>query len=54
MATIIGGNVIECVNTYGILGVVPDKYLKWNSHVEYIIKVPMERNAFHIFVKRTL
>ena len=36
---IIGGNVIECVNTFKILGVIMDKDLKWNnSHVEYIIK----------------
>ena len=34
----IGGNVTECVNTFMILGVIMDKGLKWNSHVEYIIK----------------
>ena len=34
----IGGNVIQCVNTYKILGVIMDKDLKWNCHVEYITK----------------
>ena len=33
---ILGGDVIECVNTYKILGVIIDKDLKWNSHIEYI------------------
>ena len=35
---IIGGNVIKSVNTYKILGVIMDNDLKWNSHVDYIIK----------------
>ena len=35
---IIGGNVIKCVNTYKILGVIMDNDLKWNCHVDYIIK----------------
>ena len=35
---IIDGNVIKSVNTYKILGVIMDKDLKWNSHVDYIIK----------------
>ena len=35
---VIGGNVIECVNACKILGAIMDKDLKWNSHVELIIK----------------
>ena len=35
---IIGGNVIKCANTYKILGVIMDNDLKWNCHVDYIIK----------------
>ena len=35
---IISGNVINSVNTYKILGVIMDNDLKWNSHVDYIIK----------------
>ena len=35
---ILGADVIECVNTYKILGVIMDKDLKWNSHVEHITK----------------
>ncbi|XP_078352786.1 uncharacterized protein LOC144637598 [Oculina patagonica] len=31
-------NVIECVNTYKILGVIMDKDLKWNCHIDYITK----------------
>ena len=34
----LGGDAIECVNTYKILGVIIDKDLKWNSHIEYIAK----------------
>ena len=33
---ILGEDVIECVNKYKILGVIIDKDLKWNSHIEYI------------------
>ena len=35
---IIGSNVIKSVNTHKILGVIMDNDLKWNSHVDYIIK----------------
>ena len=35
---IIGGKVIKRVNTYKILGVIMDNDLKWNCHVDYIIK----------------
>ena len=35
---IIGGNVIKRAYTYKILGVIMDNDLKWNSHVDYIIK----------------
>ena len=35
---IIGDNVIERVTSYKILGVFKDSDLKWNSHVEYILK----------------
>ena len=35
---IVGGNVIKSVNSYKILGVIMDNDLKWNSHVDYIIK----------------
>ena len=35
---IIGGNVINRVNTNKILGVIMANDLKWNSHVDYIIK----------------
>ena len=35
---IIGGNVIKRANTYKILGVIMDNDLKWNCHVDYIIK----------------
>ena len=35
---IIGGNIIKSVNTYKILGVIMPNGLKWNSHVDYIIK----------------
>ena len=35
---IIGGNVINSVNTYKILGVIMHNDLKWNSHVHYITK----------------
>ena len=35
---IIGGNVIKSVNTYKILGVIMDNDLRWNSHVDNIIK----------------
>jgi len=35
---IIGGNVIKSVNIYKIFGVIMDNDLKWNSHVDYIIK----------------
>ena len=35
----LGGNVIECVNSYKILGVIIiDEDLKWNSHVKYFSK----------------
>ena len=34
----ISGNVIKCANTYKILGVIMDNELKWNCHVDYIIK----------------
>ena len=34
----IGGNVINSVNTYKILGVIMHNDLKWNSHVDYITK----------------
>ena len=35
---IIGGNVINSVNTYKILAVIMHNDLKWNSHVDYITK----------------
>ena len=35
---IIGGNVINSVDTYKILGVIMHNDLKWNSHVDYITK----------------
>ena len=35
---IIGGNVVNSVNTYKILGVIMHNDLKWNSHVDYITK----------------
>ncbi len=35
---VLGGNVIEFVNTYKILGVIMDKDLKWNCHIDYITK----------------
>ena len=35
---IIGGNVIKRANAYKILGVIMDNHLKWNCHVDYIIK----------------
>ena len=35
---IIGGDVINSVNTYKILGVIMHNDLKWNSHVDYITK----------------
>ena len=35
---IIGGNVINSVNTYKILGVIMHNDLKWNSHVDYNTK----------------
>ena len=35
---IIGGNVIKRANTYKILGVIMENDLKWNFHVDYIIK----------------
>ena len=34
----IGGNVVECVNTCKILGLLMDKDLKWNSHAQHISK----------------
>ena len=35
---IIGYNVIEQVKSYKILGVILSNDLKWNSHVDYIVK----------------
>ncbi|KAL9961061.1 hypothetical protein ACROYT_G029941 [Oculina patagonica] len=35
---VLGDNVIECVNTYKILGVIMDKDLKWNCHIDYTTK----------------
>ncbi|KAL9966711.1 hypothetical protein ACROYT_G024828, partial [Oculina patagonica] len=35
---VLGDNVIEFVNTYKILGVIMDKDLKWNCHIDYITK----------------
>ena len=34
----IGNNVIERVTTYKSLGVILSSDLKWNSHIEYIVK----------------
>ena len=35
---IIGYNVIEQVKSYKTLGVILSNDLKWNSHVDYIVK----------------
>ena len=35
---IIGSNLIECVTSYKILGVIMSNDLSWNNHVEYITK----------------
>lgn len=40
---LIGCNVIQCVSTYKILGVIIDSDLKWNCHVNYIIKKACKR-----------
>ena len=34
----IGDSVAECVNSYKLLGVYTDNDLKWNSHIDYIVK----------------
>lgn len=40
---LIGCNVIQCVSTYKILGVIIDSDPKWNCHVNYIIKKACKR-----------
>ena len=40
---IIGGNVLERVNTYKILGVITENNLKWNCHVDYVIKTACKK-----------
>ena len=40
---IIGGNVLERVNTYKILGVITENDLKWNCHVDYVIKTACKK-----------
>ena len=35
---VVGNNVIDSVSTYKILGVFIDSDLRWNSHVDYIVK----------------
>ena len=43
----LGGNVIECVNSYKILGVIiMDEDLKWNSHVKYFSKKACKKVIF--------
>ena len=34
----IGDSVVECVESYKLLGLYIDNDLKWNSHIDYIIK----------------
>lgn len=34
----IGDSVVECVKSYKLLGVYIDNDLKWNSHIDYIVK----------------
>ena len=40
---LIGDNAIQCASTYKILGVIIDSDLKWNCHVDYIIKKACKR-----------
>ena len=48
---IVGGNVIKSVNSYKILGVIMDNDLKWNSHVDYIIKKACKK-LYSLIVRR--
>ena len=34
----IGDSVVECFKCYKLLGVYIDNDLKWNSHIDYIVK----------------
>ena len=45
---IIGGNVIKRANTYKILGVIMDNDLKWNCHVDFIIKKACKKLYFFL------
>ena len=49
---IIGNNVIEQLKCYKILGVILSNNLKWNSHVDYIVKKPCKK-LYSLRVLRT-
>lgn len=49
---LIGSNAIQCVSTYKILGVIIDSNLKWNCHVDYIIKKACKRLYSHRVLHR--
>ena len=34
----IGDSVVECVKSYKLLQVYKDNDLKWNSHIDYVVK----------------
>ena len=49
---IIGGNVIKRANTYKILGFIMDNDLKWNCHVDFIIKKACKKLYFLRVLRR--
>ena len=41
--TVLGNNTVECVTTYKLLGIIISNDLKWNEHIDYILKKASKR-----------
>ena len=40
---VLGNNTVECVTTYKLLGIIISNDLKWNEHIDYILKKASKR-----------
>ena len=49
---VLSNNIVECVTTYKLLGIIISNDLKWNEHIDYISKKASKRlYALRIFKK---
>ena len=40
---VLGNNIVECVTTYRLLGIIISNDLKWSDHIDYISKKALKR-----------